>query len=110
MYEGFPREVKTVFREGINVPQRRGVLLFIGPPGRRLSGVFFALRRCPPLGNGRFLLLFGDYPPRSRFLGVGVFVVFFPPLRPPRIRTGVWMVDAIVGWVDGERKDTPPTG
>ena len=72
--------------------------------------MFFALRRRPPLGNSTFLLLFGDSPPRCRFLGVGVFVVFFPPPRPPRIRTSVRMVDAIVGWVDGERKDTPTTG
>ena len=65
--------------EGINVPQRTGVLLFMGPRGRRLRGVFFALRRRPPLGNSPFLLLFGDSPPRCRFLGVGVFGVFFPP-------------------------------
>ena len=30
-------------------------------------------------GDSRFLLLFGGSPPRSRFLGVGVFVVLFPP-------------------------------
>ena len=40
---------------------------------------------------------------------MGVFVVFLPPPRPPRIRTSVRMVDAIVGWVDGERKDTATT-
>ena len=39
-----------------------------------------------------------------------VFVVFLPPPWPPRIRTSVRMVDAIVGWGDGERKDTPTTG
>ena len=33
-----------------------------------------------------------------------------PPPRPPRIRTSVRLVDAIVIWVDGERKDTPTTG
>ena len=41
---------------------------------------------------------------------MGMFVVFLPPPRPPRIRTSFRMVDAIVGWVDGERKDTPTTG
>ena len=32
------------------------------------------------------------------------------PPQPPRIRTSARMVDAIVGWVDVERKDTPTTG
>ena len=41
---------------------------------------------------------------------MGVFVVFLPPPRPPRIRTSVRMVDAIVELVDRERKDTPNTG
>ena len=39
-----------------------------------------------------------------------VFVVFLPPSRLPRIRTSVRMVDAIEGWVDGERKNTTTTG
>ena len=98
----FPGGSENIFRERIDVPQRRGVLLLIGPRGRRLRGVFFALRRRPPLRDSRFLLLFGGSPPRSRFLGVGVFLVFSPLPRPPRIRTSVRMVDAIVGWVDGE--------
>ena len=38
---------------------------------------------------------------------VGVFVLFPPSARPPRMRTRVWMVDAIVGWVDGEEKGSP---
>ena len=41
---------------------------------------------------------------------MGVFVVFPPPPRPPRVRTSVRMVDVIAGWVDGERKDTTTTG
>ena len=73
--------------------------------GRRLRGVFFALRRRPPLGDSMIFLLFGGSPPRSRFLEMGMFVPFFPPLRPPRIGTSVRMVHAIAGWVDGERKD-----
>ena len=40
---------------------------------------------------------------------MGVFVVFLLPPLPPRIRTSVRMVDAIVGRVDGERKDTTTT-
>ena len=42
--------------------------------------------------------------------GVGVLVVFFSPPRPPRMRTSVRIADAIVGRVDGERKDTSTTG
>ena len=71
--------------------------------------MFLALRHHAPLGDSMFLLLFGGFPPRSRFFGVGVFVVFFCPPRPPRIWTSVRMVDAIMGWVDGERKETPTT-
>ena len=41
---------------------------------------------------------------------MGLIVVFLPTPRPPRIRTSVRMVDAIVRWVDGERKDTTPPG
>ena len=36
---------------------------------------------------------------------MGVFVLFLPPPRPPRVRT-----NAIVGPVDGERKDKTTTG
>ena len=39
---------------------------------------------------------------------MGEFMVFLPPPWPPRIRTSVRMVDAIVGWVDREWEDTTP--
>ena len=43
---------------------------------------------------------------------IGVFgrVMLLPPLGPRRVQTSVRMVDAIVGWVDGERKNTTTTG
>ena len=78
-----PGGSENIFCEGIDVPQRRGVLLRTGPRGRRLRGVFFALRCRPPLGDSRFFLLFGGSPPRSRFLVMGVFVLFPPPLGHP---------------------------
>ena len=75
----------------------------VAPRGRKASST----RKIKPQNSN--LLLFGSSPPRSRFLVIGVFVVFLPPPRPPPIRTSVRMMDAIVGWVGGERKDTPTT-
>ena len=41
---------------------------------------------------------------------MGALVAPPPPPWPARIRTSARMVDAIVGWVDGERKDTTTPG
>ena len=83
MYEGFPGEEKTFFVRRFMLPNEEvfSSTLVHGAVGPR--GVFFALRRRPPLGDSRFLLLFGSSPPRSRFLVIWVFVVFLPPLGHP---------------------------
>ena len=41
---------------------------------------------------------------------MGVFVVFLPPPRPPRVRPSGRMLHAIAGLVDRQRKDTTTTG
>ena len=50
-------------------------------------------------------MFFGCSPPRSGFLVKGVCVVFLPPPRQSRVRTSVQMIDAIAGWVVGERRN-----
>ena len=107
MYEGFPGEVKTFFVRGLMFPNEEVFSSSLAHGAVGSVGCSSPLGVALHSGTARS---FCFSPPRCRFLGVGVFVVFFPPPRPPRIRTSVRMVDAIVGWVDGERKDTPTTG
>ena len=100
MHEGFPGEVKTFFVRGLMFPNEEVFSSSLA------HGAVGSVGCSSPLGVALHWGIAGSF----WFLKVGVFVVFFPPPRPPQIRTSVRMVDAIVGWVDGERKDTPTTG
>ena len=110
MYEGFPGEVKTFFVRGLMFPNEEVFSSSLAHGAVGSVGCSSPLGVALHSGTARSFC-FSAIPLHDvGSLGVGVFVVFFPPPRPPRIRTSVRMVDAIVGWVDGERKDTPTTG
>ena len=109
VYEGFPGGVKTFFLRGWMFPneEESSSTLVHGAAGSKGT--------CLPLGaplhsglEGSFCLLAACLHEVGSLV-VGVFVVFLPPHRPPRIRTSVRMVDAIVGRVDGERQNIPTT-
>ena len=109
MYEGFPGEVKTFFVRGLMFPNEE---VF---SSSWAHGAVGSVGCSSPLGvtlhsGTAGSSCFSAVPLQDVGSWVGVFVVFFPPPRPPRIRTSVRMVDAMVGWVDGERKDTRTTG
>ena len=107
MYGGFPGEVKTFFVRGLMFPNEEVFSSSLA------HGAVGSVGCSPPLGVAIHSRIAGSF----CFWAIPLHEVgslrwgcswcsSLPP-RPPGIRKSVRMVDAIVGWVDRERKDTP---
>ena len=110
MYEGFPGEVKTFFVRGLMFSNE---VVFSSSLAHGSVG---SMGCSSPLGAAVHSGIAGSFCFSAVPLhevgswGWGCSWCSPPPSQPPRIRTSVQIVDAIVRWVDGERKDTTTTG